>query len=261
MRYTNMIYVFKDAPMAHARPFKSVQRDPNLAEQVTRQIESLIVANNLQPGDRLPPERELAQQFGVSRTVVRQAIHSLVAKSLLATQPGGGTVVCRPAAAAVAQSLHLFLRSSQAHLDYGKVHEVRRLLEVEIAGLAAIRRNEEDIARLEANLSAAVKSIPTEDPEQFAQIDIAFHAALAQATHNQLFELLLDSLAEIMIEVRRSGFAVPDTPARALRIHQAIYAQVRAGNAEGARYAMQEHLLEAEETQRQALALHKPSEP
>jgi len=106
-----------------------------------------------------------------------------------------------------------------------------------------------------------VKSIPTKDPEQFAQIDIAFHAALAQATHNQLFELLLDSLAEIMIEVRRSGFAVPDTPARALRIHQAIYAQVRAGNAEGARYAMQEHLLEAEETQRQALALHKPSEP
>jgi GntR family transcriptional repressor for pyruvate dehydrogenase complex len=238
-----------------ATPFKTVHRDPNLAEQVTRQIESLIVADNLQPGDRLPPERELAQQFGVSRTVVRQAIHSLVAKSLLETLSSGGAVVRRPTAAAVAQSLHLFLRSGQAHLDYGKVHEVRRLLEVEIAALAAIRRTVTDLAQLEDNLRAARDSIANETPDHFAQIDIAFHAILAQATHNGLFALLLDSLVEIMLEVRRSGFAVPDTPARALRMHQAIYEQVRAGDAEGARRAMHAHLLEAEETQRQVLAL------
>ena len=240
--------------------FKSVHRDPNLAEQVTHQIESLIVADNLQLGDRLPPERELAQQFSVSRTVVRQAIHSLVAKSLLETLPGGGAVVRRPTAAAVAQSLHLFLRSGQAHLDYDKVHEVRRLLEVEIAALAARRRTEEDLAQLRDNLRAARNSVADESPDHFAQIDIEFHAFLAQATHNALFALLLDSLAEIMLEVRRSGFAVPDTPARALRMHEAIYEQVHTADAEGARQAMQTHLLEAEETQRRAMAIKKQRE-
>jgi GntR family transcriptional repressor for pyruvate dehydrogenase complex len=238
-----------------SQKFKTVQRDPSLAEKVTQQIESLIIADNLQIGDHLPPERELAQQFGVSRTVVRQAIHSLVAKGMLEASPRGGTVVRRPTASAVAQSLHLFLRSSQAHLDYSKVHEIRRLLEIEIAGLAARRRTEEDLARLAANLQEASENQTHENPIHFAQIDIAFHATLAQATHNELFELLLDSLAEIMIEVRCSGFAVPDTPARAVRMHQAIFEQVRLGDAQGAQQAMAEHLIEAEETQRQMLAL------
>lgn len=221
----------------------------------------MIIANNLQFGDRLPPERELAQQFGVSRTVVRQALHSLVAKGLLEASPRGGTVVRRPTAEAVAQSLHLFLRSGQAHLDYGKVHEIRRLLELEIAERAALRRSEEDLARLAANLREATESQTNENPTHFAQIDIAFHAALAQATHNQLFELLLDSLAEIMIEVRYSAFAVPDTPARAVRMHQAIFEQVQAGDAQGARQAMEAHLIEAEETQRKVLALRQQGTP
>lgn len=238
-----------------AQRFQAVRRDLSLAEKVTRQIESMIVAANLQFGDCLPPERELAQQFGVSRTVVRQAIHSLVAKGMLEARPRGGSVVRRPDAAAVAQSLHLFLRSGEEQVDYGKVHEIRRLLEVEIAGLAALRRTEEDLAHLAANLAEAEASLTDPNPAHFAQIDLAFHAALARATHNELFELLLDSLSEIMIEVRKSGFAVPDTPARALRMHQAIFAQVQAGAPQGAREAMTNHLAEAEETQSRVLAL------
>jgi GntR family transcriptional repressor for pyruvate dehydrogenase complex len=235
--------------------FQAVQRDVSLAEKVTRQIESMIVANNLQIGDRLPPERELAQQFGVSRTVVRQAIHSLEAKGMLEARSGGGTVVRRPTASAVAQSLHLFLRSGKAHLDYGKVHEIRRLLEIEIAGLAALRHTDEDLARLTANLSEAETLLADRNPVNFARIDLAFHALLAHATHNELFELLLDSLTEIMLEVRTSAFAVPDTPSRALRMHRAIFAQVQAGDAHSARQAMEAHLVEAEETQRQVFTI------
>jgi GntR family transcriptional repressor for pyruvate dehydrogenase complex len=238
------------------QPFQAVQRDPSLAEKVTRQIEQMILADNLQIGEHLAPERELAQQFGVSRTVVRQAIHSLVAKGMLQASPRGGAVVKRPTASAVAQSLHLFLRSGQAHLEYSKVHEIRRLLEIEIAGLAAQRRTEDDLRRLEENLSEASANLTTETPARFARIDITFHAVLAQATHNELFALLLDSLAEIMLEVRCSGFAVPDTPARALRMHQAIFEQVRNGEMDGARRAMYAHLLEAEETQRKVLSIH-----
>jgi GntR family transcriptional repressor for pyruvate dehydrogenase complex len=238
-----------------ALKFTAVARDQSLAEKVTDQIEAMIVADHLLLGDRLPAERELAQQFGVSRTVVRQAIHSLIAKGLLEARSGGGTVVRRPTAAAVAQSLSLFLRSGQAQLDYGKVHEVRRLLEVEIAGIAALRRTAADLAAVDANLRTAYDNLAHENPARFAEIDIAFHAALARATQNVLFELLLDSLNEIMVEVRHSAFAIPDTPARALRFHQAIYAQVQAGDAAGARLAMQEHLQEAEETQRKVLVL------
>jgi GntR family transcriptional regulator, transcriptional repressor for pyruvate dehydrogenase complex len=237
--------------------FQTVARDLSLAEKVTRQIESMIIGNNLQFDDRLPPERELAHQFGVSRTVVRQAIHSLVAKGLLEARPGGGTVVRRPTAEAVAQSLHLFLRSGEAHLEYSKVHEIRRLLELEIAALAALRHTAADLARLEENLRQAAASVADPNPAIFARIDFAFHAALAAATQNALFELLIDSLAEIMIEVRISAFAVPDTPARALGMHQAILAQVRAGDAQGARQAMEAHLAEAEETQSQVLVLRR----
>jgi GntR family transcriptional repressor for pyruvate dehydrogenase complex len=251
---SNTVDIQAEAALS-AQRFQAVQRDLSLAEKVTRQIESMIIADNLQFGDRLPPERELAQQFGVSRTVVRQAIHSLAAKGMLEARPRGGTVVRRPTAEAVAQSLHLFLRSGEAHLDYRKVHEIRRLLEIEIAGLAALRRTDDDLARLAANLSEAMTLLADRNPINFARIDIAFHALLARATQNELFELLLDSLTEIMIEVRRSAFAVPDTPARALRMHRAIFAQIQASDAQGARQAMGAHLVEAEETQRQVLTI------
>jgi len=231
--------------------FKTLSREATLAEQVTGQIENLIVANQLQPGDRLPPERELAQQFGVSRTVIREAIRALVAKSLLEARPGGGTVVRAPTMEAVAQSMRLFLRASQTEVDYDKVHEVRRLLEVEIAGLAAERRTEEDVARM----AAILDEVPTVggDRDLLAQNDVNFHAALARATHNELFSLLLDSIADIMFTVRQLGFSVPGMPDRTLRYHQAIFEQVKAGNPDQARQAMTEHLVEAEETMRQAL--------
>ncbi len=97
----------------------------------------MILSGRLHLGDRLLPERELAEQFGMSRTVVRQAIHALSAKGLLETLLGGGTTVRSPSAAAVARSVRLYLRSDNGQRDYGKVHEIRSLLEVEIAGLAA----------------------------------------------------------------------------------------------------------------------------
>jgi GntR family transcriptional repressor for pyruvate dehydrogenase complex len=233
--------------------FEAIERESTLSSRVTRQIEALIVDGRLKPGDRLPSERELADQLGVSRTVVREAVRALVAKSLLEVQAGSGTIVRRPSAESVAQSMTLFLRADQQYLDYDKVHEVRRVLEVEIAGLAAQRRNAEDLAEMEKVLREAAEI--ESDRKHFAKNDVAFHAALADATHNKLFGLLLDSIADIMYEVRYLGFDVPGTPARALTYHHAIFEQVRAGDPEGARQAMREHLIEAEETQRQALAL------
>lgn len=239
-----------------AELFKALSRESTLAERVTDQIENLIVTNHLQPGDHLPPERELGRQFGVSRTVVREAIRALVAKSLLEVRPGGGTVVRSPTAEAVAQSMKLFLRGGLEQLDYEKVHEVRRLLEVEIAGLAAERRTEADLKALETILRE-VPTIPRSDRDHFARNDVTFHATLARATHNELFSLLLDSIADIMFTIRQLGFSVPDMPSRVRKFHQAIYEQVKAGDSEKARKAMHDHLVESEATMRKALAIRK----
>src|SRR4029434_1284654 len=116
-------------------------REATLANRVTKEIEGLIIDGRIEMGRRLPSERDLADQFGVSRTVVREAVRGLVAKGLLEVRPGSGTIVRSPTCGAVTQSLTLFLLAGQSdlELDYTNVHEIRRVLEIEIAGLAAER--------------------------------------------------------------------------------------------------------------------------
>lgn len=234
--------------------FKKIHRESTLSGMVSEQIQNLIVDNHLLPGDRLPAERELAHQFGVSRTVVREAVRGLAAKGLLQVSPGrGGTTVRRPTANSVSESMSLYFRSGP-RMDYEKLIEVRRALEVEIAGLAAERHSEEDLQTL-VDILAESNKIGADDREGFVRCDMAFHAALARATHNDLWSVLLDSVADLMIEGRRSGFDVPGTAARAYRYHKAIYQQIELGDAEGARAAMRSHLAEAEDTQRKVKAM------
>jgi GntR family transcriptional repressor for pyruvate dehydrogenase complex len=239
---------------AESELFKAVPREDTLANRVTGQIEASIVEGRLQPGQRLPSERELADQFGVSRTVVREAVRGLVAKGLLEVRPGSGTMIRSPSARAVSQSMTLVLRAGQPRLDYAKVHEIRRVLEVEIAGLAAERRTDADLARLEGILGemAAIHN----ERDRFAENDVAFHSALASATHNELFSILLDSVVDIMLKIRQLGFDVADSRADALKFHRAIYEQVRSGDSAGAREAMRVLLVNSEGVMRQALELH-----
>ena len=237
--------MIKESNLPTAEMFKTIPRESSLSSRVEYQIENMIIQNHLQPGDHLPAERELARQFGVSRTVVREAVRALVAKSLLDVRPGSGTVVRVPTAQSLTQSIVMFLRGGQAELDYKKVLEVRRILEVEIAGLAAERRTAKDLQDLEEIIRAG--SRVQNDRYQFAKFDVAFHTALAYATQNRLFPLLLDSVAEIMIELRRMALDMAEAPARAYYGHRAIFGKVGESDSEGARQAMHAHLLETEE--------------
>lgn len=236
------------------RMFKTIERSATLVHHVIGQIEQLIEAGRLRPGDRLAPERELARQFGVSRTVVREAVRSLVARGLLEVRPGSGTVISSPSADSVARSLALFLRAGRPEFDCEKVMELRRVLEIANAGLAAQRRTVEDLLAMERILHE--EAVATNDRYRFAEYDVAFHAAVAQATHNELFALMLDSIADILLTWREVTFDVPGTPARALMYHTSVYEQIKAGNAEAARASMRDHLVESEDTMRKALALH-----
>lgn len=231
------------------------ERRSTLVTLVTDQIEALIRDRRLREGDQLPNERELCRQFGVSRTVVREAIARLIAKSLLEVRAGsgGGFIVRAPSAAHVSDSLSLLLHMDGSPIQHEKVLEVRRLLEVEIAALAAARRTPADVERLTALLAAHADA--RDNRERFAELDVEFHKTLAAATQNELFVILLDSLSGVLVSMRRIGYGTPGNPERALRYHRAILAEVSAGNVEGARQAMRAHLIEAEETVRLALGL------
>lgn len=220
--------------------FQTVIRQPSLSDQVTDQMMELIAQGRLKPGQKLPSERELAEQFGVSRTVIREAVRSLTAKGLLEVNAGSGMVVRKPTASSIADHFKLLLRlnSDGDPLEY--IFDVRHVLEVEIAGRAALKATPEDIQEMERHLNLMAQSL--DNLEQAATADVEFHAALARATQNPLFAILLSSISGIMLEVRRLGFTLTGAPDRVLEEHARILEQVRAGDAEGARQTMSDHL-------------------
>ncbi len=241
--------------------FEILPRDETLANRVAVQLEAFILRQHFQPGDRLPSERELAQQFGVSRTVIREAVRVLVAKDMLEVQPGSGTRIRNPTTQTVSQSITLLLRMGQPDLNYEKIFEVRRLLEIEIAGLAAKRRTDEDLTKMEGILEEMEtilleSSRLHEDHDLYPKADVAFHTALASATHNELFPVLLDSVVDVMLHVRRMGFNVPGSIEHGREYHRRIFEQVKAGNEAEARRAMAEHLVISEDIFRRALAIY-----
>jgi GntR family transcriptional repressor for pyruvate dehydrogenase complex len=124
---------------------------------------------------------------------------------------------------------------------------------VEIAGLASQRRTDDDLAAMRHVLEETLKI--GEDREKFVKWDLAFHMALARATHNRIFPLFLESVNELMVEVRRLAFRTHGAPARSYRYHRAIFDQVELRHADAAREAMRNHLIEAEVTLRKALEM------
>lgn len=221
-------------------------RADRLSDQVAAQLQALVTRNAIKPGEKLPSERELCELLGVSRTVVREAVRSLVVKGLLEVRRGGGTIVRSPDTALVSEMMTMMLRAGGADVNFTHVQEVRRLLEVEIAGLAAERRDDADLAHIEVQLRAMVED--ETNARRWAEADVAFHGAIASATHNPLYPVLLGSIADLLMEVRLTGVRLADTPAKAFQHHQAIYERIKARDRQGARKAMQEHLRESEDT-------------
>ncbi len=221
-------------------------RAVRLSDQVAAQLQALVTSRALKPGDKLPSERELCELLGVSRTVVREAVRALVVKGLLEVRGGGGTVVRAPDTTLVSELMTMMLRTGGGEVAFTHVQEVRRLLEVEIAGLAAERRDDEDLERMEAQLRAMVKH--ADQPQRWAEADVAFHAAIARATHNPLYPVLLGSIADMLMEVRLTGIGLPDTPQKAYHHHHQIFERIKARDRVGARKVMQDHLRESEAT-------------
>jgi GntR family transcriptional repressor for pyruvate dehydrogenase complex len=236
--------------MQDASPFRTVGTKGRLVDRVVNDIQRLIVDGQLEPGMKLPPEREVAEQIGVSRTVVREAVRILVARGLLTTRRGVGTIVQQITQDHVSERLNLLMRTSGISL--AKLHEVRSILEVEIAGLAALQATDEDIADLQRILAEMDEA--KSSPDGFADKDAEFHTGLAQTTHNPLFSVLLDSIRDLMQDVRLSVSRYPDLFATVMPDHQTVLDRIIARDVDGARQAMQAHLVHARSIQQMYVA-------
>jgi DNA-binding FadR family transcriptional regulator len=228
--------------------FERLTRGVGLADKVAMAVADSIVSGRLEPGDKLPSERELGELFGVSRPVVREAVRSLTAKGLLADNPRRGHVVQALGRETVTESLTLYLRGQR--LDYGKLMEVRVLIEVENAGLAAERASAEQIAGLRLAAARLELGLPAEDA---ALVDTEFHRAIATATDNAFLEVVIDSIREVLLTAQLPTLSDEGIVRQVRDAHDAIIDRIAAGDADGARQAMREHLAEAERGMRSVL--------
>jgi GntR family transcriptional repressor for pyruvate dehydrogenase complex len=213
-----------------------------LYERIVDQIERLIAAGDLKVGDQLPAERELAEQFNVSRTAVREAIKALREKGLVEIRLGRGTFVTKGAAGAVRHSLGLLLKDENGSSN---LTEVREILEPEIAALAATRVTEENIAAMRE----AVETMETalDNAEVFVEADLDFHLALAEATQNPVIPSLVDSIVDLLREQRKRTGNVEGGLARGQYHHKMILEAIIQRDPAAARQAMHDHLLQVRE--------------
>jgi GntR family transcriptional repressor for pyruvate dehydrogenase complex len=228
------------------RPAVTLERLPSLGvkERVAGQLRSLIEAGSLQAGEQLPSERELAEQLGVSRSTVREAVQFLGAMGLVEIRHGSGTFV-RPKGDRD-QLPSEWLRWTQRH--QGQVHElleVRRGLEAVAAELAAERAD--DLSDIEAALADMEAAIEGPDVPGLVEADLAFHTALAAVTGNTALQQLTESLGRELLRERGAIWNERGRPERSLSEHRRIYEAVRAGDAIGARAAVVDHLHSVEQ--------------
>src|SRR5262245_49865030 len=184
--------------------FGLVNRERRLSDKVADMMLETILSDRLQVGDRLPSERELGEQFGVSRTVIREAVRALVAKGVIEVRSGSGLRVAAVNASTVQESMSLFLRGGD--VSYDKVHEVRRMLEVHTDGVAAERADDADLQALTHAWEAM--EIVIADVDEPALRDLEFHRAIARATNNELYVILMDTIGRSLIDVRRENLGV-----------------------------------------------------
>jgi GntR family transcriptional regulator, transcriptional repressor for pyruvate dehydrogenase complex len=230
-------------------------RTARLYEQIVQQIEESILKGALKPGDQLPAERDLAQRFGVSRTAVREAVKALREKGLVEAYSGRGTFITDGTSHAVRQSLDLMAKIGQPE---GSTHlaEVRAILEPEIAGLAATRAQESDLAIMRE--AVAVMDRAGQDPDAYIEADLDFHLALAEAAANPLILSLIDSIVGLLREQRLRIFKVPGGPERGQVHHKRILEAMERRDSEKTRDAMKAHLEQVREDSQAAAEKRTP---
>ena len=214
-----------------------------LYEDIVGQIQALIEDGRLAPGDRLPPERELAIVFKVSRHSVREAIRALEQRGVLASRPGSGTFVAVADDSPALEFLALALDRERAEL--AEIFQFRRMIEPQIASLAAANAGPEAIA--ECRRIVRRQEQAAADSTHLSELDNAFHLLLAKASGNgivleivqRIIDILGQSRAEVYQSERRARISIDG--------HIRVVEAIERGDGEAARRAMDSHLEDIEE--------------
>jgi GntR family transcriptional repressor for pyruvate dehydrogenase complex len=208
---------------------------PRLYEQVVAQLREHVAAAGLKAGDRLPPERELAERLGVSRASIKQAMVVLEVQGLVDVRHGGGTYLRGDTLDSEPVD-----RLVERRRRLPDVLDARDALESKLAELAAERRTAEDVAEIDAALADMREQI--ERGEQGEDGDRRFHEAVTHAAHSVLLAEFMRAIADQIAESRRESLQQPGRPARSLAQHERIAEAIRSADARGAVRAMHRHL-------------------
>lgn len=220
--------------------FGQLRRNEHLPSRIASQLGRDIVEGRIRAGERLPTEHLLAKGFGVSRSVVREAIAQLRNEGLVETRQGVGAFVTD-------STSRSFLRIEQDALhdrsSFRDLFELRVPLEVEGAGLAALHHDEQDLRKLDATLEQMTGA--DKWTEQGIVADLAFHRALAAATRNEYFELFIGFIAErisLAINAARATAVLEEIVEVTIAEHVAVRDAVKSRDPVKAREAMKLHL-------------------
>ena len=213
-------------------------------EHVTNHIEEWILSGDVEPGSRLASEQSLADRFGVSRPVIREALAQLRARRLVETVNGTGTFVASPDPEHLSDTFLRHLRAATTTpRALANMYEARLGVEVLTARLAAARSSVDDVTEIGAHVQAMRKA--KGDWEAFTEHDMGFHLSVARASHNPFLVTLLQPLVgvirEIIFELQKDPGVVTDS----VRGHTAVWRRIEARDADGAESAMRKHLADS----------------
>lgn len=226
--------------------------DLQAADEVVRHVAVLIEKGRLRPGDRLPAERELALELGVSRPTIRAGLQTLAAMGVTESKQGAGTFITdgppRLGAGPLSflAALHGFTRD--------EVFQARQILEVGAAGLAAERGLAERLAPMAEEVAGMFATL--EDPQAYLLHDVRFHQAVAAASANPVIQALVEMVSSLVYEQRRSSVERAHDLKESAEMHRQIYQAIRDRDPQRARTEMSRHL----EMTRQAQAAEEMSQ-
>jgi GntR family transcriptional regulator, transcriptional repressor for pyruvate dehydrogenase complex len=220
--------------------FEPIHDNRALSEKIITQISDALIAGELKPGNRLPPERELAEQFGVSRTVIRDAVKTLAGRGILHVKQGAGIFVATSEENAIGRLGALSDILPLQGVGMRDLFEMRKVLEAEGAGWAAGRRNDYHLERLKGILEDAHRN--SENLEVLSERDAQFHVAIAEASQNLVLVRVMLTLLDLLAASRRDTLSIPGRARRSLEDHERILRGIHDQDPDEARHAMLDHL-------------------
>jgi len=210
-----------------------------LYESVIEQIMDLIKNNELKPGDKLPPERELAEKLSISRNSLREAFRVLESRGLIKSKPGGGRFIRE-----IRENGHNNTENIILSLEKSSILELleaREIFEVKIAEIAAQRATLEDIEIIEKALNKINQKEELKEDKKM-ESDTEFHLAIAGASHNFVFVNIMKLHLDLLKETREKTWQIPGRREKQYQEHQAIFQAIKEHNSKKAEEAILKHL-------------------